>query len=116
MRKRLRKKLRIKEFIDYGFFGDIKLKDLSYETHMDITYRILDFCYDNKMCYGGSMGNFFITGYVSIWSKKAAIKGKEILKNWLLKQKEVKKFYFGEIEDANNPEDNWDNWKKLKEK
>lgn len=99
MRKRLKKKLRIYPFIDYGFFVSIRLKEL--DLDLEFLSKYIDFCYRNKMIVGGGGGprviNHFVAGNYHIWTKEKALIGQRSLKEFLLENDNVEIFKTSEI-------------------
>jgi uncharacterized protein YggL (DUF469 family) len=104
MKRRLRKKLKLKEFTDYGF--PIRINLLEEDLKLVFLYEYLTFVGNNKMCSGGTGGynvmNHYIIGDKDIWTKLEAERGKQILDNWLKNHTKIKSYKIGNINNCND--------------
>lgn len=81
MKKRLRKKLHLGEFTQYGILiskhdGD---EDLDFELHNKILDELIDFLEENNLYIGGSLNGALITRY----KKTSSIEDLNLIKNFL---------------------------------
>lgn len=100
--KRLRKKLHMGEFTEYGFNVNFELNkpltDEEIEAFLDLFLD--DAIEKNGLIYGGGFGVTF-DGFV-ILEKNGSAKEehRQLINSWLKSKKEIKKFQVGELVDA----------------
>lgn len=98
MKKRLRKKLRLREFQEMGF--EVQF-DFTHEKTEEKVYAFWDekieFVESQGLFIGGGMTNFFAT---ADYRKSAKPEQREALLNWLNARADVKDVVVGPLRDA----------------
>ncbi|WP_286192473.1 50S ribosome-binding protein YggL [Hymenobacter sp. BT559] len=87
IRKRLRKKLRLREFQEMGFHVDFKV-DIPANSEVEDAFfdKLFDFVDERELSIGGNMSNF----YVSRGERNSTTDAdREALSHWLQQQPEV---------------------------
>ena len=102
MKKRLRKKLHLKEFQEMGFEINFEIdKDLGAEKIDALTEAfILEAIEGNGLFFGGG-GNHLFHGFVCRKNGSATQEDRTALENWLQNQgASIKQYTLGELKDA----------------
>lgn len=100
--RRLRKKLHLGEFTEYGFNVNFELnkpiRDEEIEVFLDL---FLDEAIEkNGLIYGGGFGVTF-DGFVILEKNGSATEEhRQLINSWLESKKEIKKFQVGELVNA----------------
>ncbi len=97
--RRLRKKLRISEFREWGFRVDVELhRPLAFEEQNTLLSALLDESIEARgLAYGGSVTG----GFVSRWGRGSATEhDREAVSAWLSAREEVKAVKVGPLKDA----------------
>ena len=100
--RRLRKKLHLEEFMEYGFNVNFELNkpvtDDEIESFLDLFLD--DAIKKNGLIYGGGFGVTF-DGFVILEKNGSATnEHRQLINSWLESKKEIKKFQVGELVDA----------------
>ncbi|MCI1190055.1 YggL family protein [Hymenobacter sp. DH14] len=97
MKKRLRKKLRLREFQEVGFSVkfDLKLPDSKAED--DFGDRLINAIESNHLLLGGGLNDFFVQ---SDSSRKTSETDRQAVEAWLQQQPEVAAITIGPLVDA----------------
>ena len=100
--RRLRKKLHLGEFTEYGFNVNFELNkpvtDEEIEAFLDLFLD--DAIEKNGLIYGGGFGVTF-DGFVILEKNGSATEEhRQLIKSWLESKKEIKKLQVGELVDA----------------
>ena len=102
MKKRLRKKYHVGEFVQYGFEVEIHLKENTDENEREevMWAFIIEAIEPNHLLAGGGGSNPMSFFVVADGYKSATIEHINKLKEWLSKQEQIESFSFGPLKDA----------------
>lgn len=100
--KRLRKKLHIGEFTEYGFNVNFEMNkpvtDEEIESFLD--FFLEDVIEKNGLIYGGGFGVTF-EGFIILEKPGSATEEhRQLINTWLESKKEIKKFHTGKLVNA----------------
>ncbi len=99
MKKRLRKKLRLREFQEMGFETtfDLDIPNENEEQLFAFWDRLIEFVEANNSQIGGGLTNFFVC---ADWRHSATETHREALRSWLEMQPHVRNVFIGPLVDA----------------
>ena len=102
--RRLRKKLHVDEFAEYGFEVSIDLKD-SVNTDAVLDHFVLHAMEQNGLEFGGGTASGAISGFITKSGRGTLTQEHRVLvKSWLEEQEDIKSFDIGGLVDAWYPE------------
>lgn len=95
MKKRLRKKLRLKEFQELGFHASFDLKEeQDYDEFFD---QLIPFVESQGLFIGGGLNDFYAVAH---HRNSATPEQQEALRDWLSKHPSVSNINIGPLNDA----------------
>ncbi|MFH1177263.1 MAG: 50S ribosome-binding protein YggL [Acidobacteriota bacterium] len=107
MKRRLRKKMRLREFQEFGFEVTYRLvQELSSEQQLDLLFEFVEEAIEaNGLMAAGGGGNpasFFVVSAED--RKSAAEPGRQAVEHWLTAKPQITEFSVGPLRDA------WHGW------
>lgn len=103
LKRRLRKKIRVGEFQEFGFQVEVKFKlNLSKSVSNKFYSDFIALIEENKLAFGGGSSPESLQGFVTGWEKYRSptdVQRKKI-ENWLKDRKEISKCEVGILKDA----------------
>ena len=103
MRKRLRKKLRLREFAEFGFELRVWPRAPLQDPGHDVLFEaLIDYAESVRLCVGGGANREFITVFVSGASRarKVTEADRDAFLAWLNRRDDIDTFRVGRLVDA----------------